>query len=507
MGYRIKTASTTTVYMRQTAEHNIPVVQGKQYTLSGYYYRGSNVKTGCQIGIEYGNNGSGWMSTNSADYNVSMTATGAWTAFSLTFTAPKNTVRVAVKAAGSSSTTANNVIYVCDLVLVRGTETMPWAEQPVSLIQQSADMIRLQAEKLVWTANNSSLTEAGYLTVTGGQIGGFTIDTTSIRNLASTSTANGSVLLSTADVSRTIAGTARTDVRFAIGANMGVTNDGTLYASNGHFSGEITSTTGNIGGLIIHSGGIASDNTYTEDGALMHDYLKINKTGEILIYSSAESLTEDIPQHADIKFRLNRKGKLWVSEFGNDYWNISGKRITGRYASGCAYTVALTASDSELDSGSGWAMAVSTSAGESTYILRHNGSVQCTALTISALTSGTGSAVVANSSGRLYITASSKRYKDYITDMTENEAEKLYDLPVVQFKYKDGYLDRDDESYDKSLFGFFAEDVAELFADGGIHNSFGDVENYSERAIIARLVKLVQMQHREIESLKASMQS
>ena len=91
--------------------------------------------------------------------------------------------------------------------------------------------------------------------------------------------------------------------------------------------------------------------------------------------------------------------------------------------------------------------------------------------------------------------------------MTESEAEKLYDLPVVQFKYKDGYLDRDDESYDKSLFGFFAEDVAELFADGGIHNSFGDVENYSERAIIARLVKLVQMQHREIESLKASMQS
>jgi len=507
LGYRIKTASTTTVYMRQTAEHNIPVVQGKQYTLSGFYYRGSNVKTGCQIGIEYGNNGSGWTSTSSADFNVSMTETGAWTAFSLTFKAPKNTVRVVVKAAGSSSTSANNVIYVCDLVLVRGTETMPWAEQPVSLIQQSADMIRLQAEKLVWVANNSSLTEAGYLTVTGGEIGGFAIDSTSIRNLASTSTANGSVLLSTADVSRTIAGTARTDVRFAIGSNMGVTNDGTLYASNGHFSGEITSTTGNIGGLIIHSGGIASDNTYTEDGALMHDYLKINKTGEILIYSSAESLTEDIPQHADIKFRLNRKGKLWVSEFGNDYWNVSGKKITGRYASGYAYTVALTASDSDLDNGSGWAMAVSTSAGESTYILRHNGSVQCTALTISALTSGTGSAVVANSNGRLYITSSSKRYKDYIADMTESEAEKLYDLPVVQFKYKDGYLDREDEAYDKPLHGFFAEDVADMFSDGGIHNAAGDVENYSERAIIARLVKLVQMQHREIESLKASMQS
>ena len=86
--------------------------------------------------------------------------------------------------------------------------------------------------------------------------------------------------------------------------------------------------------------------------------------------------------------------------------------------------------------------------------------------------------------------------------MTDEEAEKLYGLPVVQFKYKDGYLDQEDEMYDKPMHGFFAEDVAEIFEDGGIHNNLGDVENYSERAIIARLVKLVQMQHREIEQLK-----
>ena len=282
---------------------------------------------------------------------------------------------------------------------------------------------------------------------------------------------------------------------------------GLINLGNGKFTvdtnGVVTMVEGTTGGLVIHSGGIAADNTYTDDGYLMHDFLKINKNGEIQIYSSAESLTEDIPQNADMKFRLNHKGKLWVSEFGNDYWNVSGKKITGRYASGYAYTVALTASDSELDNGSGWAMAVSTSAGESTYILRHNGSVQCTALTISALTSGTGSTVVADSNGRLYTTSSSKRYKDYIADMTDEEAEKLYDLPVVEFKYKDGYLDRKDESFDKPLYGFFAEDVAELFPDGVVHNKTGDVENYSERAIIARLVKTVQIQRKEIDELKA----
>lgn len=506
LGIVINSTLSNTVYMRQTSEHLIDVTAHKTYTLSGYYYRGANVKTACYVGIEYTLNGSTWARDNAN--RVQLTESAVWTAFEITFT-PSNTAqaRVYLRTAGANATTSDNTVYLEDLVFVRGESAMSWTESPTSLIEQSADMIRLQAEKLVWVANNSSLTEAGYLTVTGGQIGGFAIDSTSIRNLASTSTASGSVLLSTADVSRTIAGTARTDVRFAIGSNMGVTNDGTLYASKGHFSGEITSTTGTIGGIKIYSNGIASDNTYTEDGALFHDYLKITKTGEIKIYSTTESLEEENPVNADVKFHLNRKGKLWVSEFGNDYWNVSGKKITGRYASGYAYTVALTASDSDLDNGSGWAMAVSTSAGESTYILRHNGSVQCTALTISALTSGTGSAVVANSSGRLYVTSSSNRYKDYIADMTESEAEKLYDLPVVQFKYKDGYLDREDEAYDKPLHGFFAEDVADLFSDGGIHNTAGDVENYSERAIIARLVKLVQMQHREIESLKASMQS
>lgn len=44
-----------------------------------------------------------------------------------------------------------------------------------SLISQSADAIRLLARTLAWTSDNSSLTEAGFLTVTGGRIGGWTL--------------------------------------------------------------------------------------------------------------------------------------------------------------------------------------------------------------------------------------------------------------------------------------------------------------------------------------------
>lgn len=554
LGLRIKTTSTTAVYMRQTDEHNIPVVQGKQYTLSGFYYRGSNVKTGCQIGIEYGNNGSGWTSTNSADYNVSMTATGAWTAFSLTFTAPKNTVRVAIKGAGSSSTTANNVIYVCDLVLVRGTEAMPWAEQPVSLIQQSADMIRLQAEKLVWVANNSSLTEAGYLTVTGAEIGGFTIDDTTIRTGAATVASSGNVLLSSADgVTRYINDVSRDDVRFAIGTKFGVDTDGRVYASDGVFSGEIDATSGEFGGIRIASNGIVAISSFNNN---RNRLFSISNKGEISLcnvskmYSpipiepeydpdSGEMIAPEIipydmfEEARETFFYLSDAGALYVKNLANPWWKINSNSINGSYKNIESfpdyeegtddlveagvyhpYDVGMTAPTDGTQGTGGWAIYarnVIHNGGSPTYnnafLVRYNGHVDCSNMAIAKLSSGTGSTIVANSSGELYKSSSSKRFKEYLSNMTETEAEKLYDLPVVEFKYKDGYLNMEDEAFDKPLYGFFAEDVTDLMPDSSIHDAEGYIENYTDRAIIARLVKVVQIQHQEIESLKASMQS
>lgn len=45
-----------------------------------------------------------------------------------------------------------------------------------SLISQSADAIRLMARALSWTSDNSSLTEAGFLTITGGHIAEYEIN-------------------------------------------------------------------------------------------------------------------------------------------------------------------------------------------------------------------------------------------------------------------------------------------------------------------------------------------
>ena len=534
----VKAASTSTdyVYMRQTQAHWITVEQGKKYTISGFYFRGSKVRAQCYVGVEYStNNGKSWSTSSYGTYGVSMTASATWTSFSKTFTAPSNLIRVGVVMAGSTSASSSYMVQVSDLVLVRGETAMPWAESPTSLIEQTSDMIRLKAEKLVWTANNSSLTEEGELTVTKGLIGGFTIDDTAIFTKTKDSTSSGAILISTSDVSRTVAGKSRQSVRLAVGQNFGVLTDGTLIARNVDLSGTIAATKGSIGGIKIGTSGIYTEiDAGTEGSVQLKRYFSIGKNGEIVQYRDVPP--EDVdpsdeewwwkeknPRRTGYLY-ISKNGEIKAQNYTNGYWRTSGRIFSGyefydgpdgEIAHGTPdfyplprYAIRLYAPTSSSEETS-FAMAIEdspTTGFRYPFLVRYGGSMQCTTLTIQGLGSGTGSTVVANSSGKLFRSSSSKRYKDYIADMTEDEAEKLYDLPVVQFKYKDGYLDREDEMYDKPMHGFFAEDVADLFEDGGIHNNFGDVENYSERAIIARLVKLVQMQHEEIESLKASMQ-
>lgn len=70
---------------------------------------------------------------------------------------------------------------------------------------------------------------------------------------------NGDIALSNSDFTRSINGTSRANLRFAIGKNFGVKNDGTVYASNADISGKINATSGKIGGLILEQNSIHSN--------------------------------------------------------------------------------------------------------------------------------------------------------------------------------------------------------------------------------------------------------
>lgn len=101
-----------------------------------------------------------------------------------------------------------------------------------------------------------------------------------------------------------------------------------------------------------------------------------------------------------------------------------------------------------------------------------------------------------------YLASSSKRYKDHVSEMSYEEAEKLLELPVVSFKYKDGYLAEDDVLNGKAIPGFYAEDVEEVFPEGVQYNADGEPEDWNYRTMIPAMMKIIQKQSEDIEELK-----
>lgn len=139
----------------------------------------------------------------------------------------------------------------------------------------------------------------------GATIGGFDIDSTSIHtnDVAVTSNADNSIALSSSDFTRTINGTSRAGLRFAIGDKFGVTGDGAIYASSATISGAITATSGTIGGWTANSsyglytnGKTSATSTNTgiliqKDGAIYAGAYDSTKTACPFQVTSAGALT------------------------------------------------------------------------------------------------------------------------------------------------------------------------------------------------------------------------
>ena len=111
----------------------------------------------------------------------------------------------------------------------------------------------------VLTATGAEIT--GTINATSGALGGWDLTSTAIKtkDVAITSNNAGSIGLSTSNFTRTIGGTSRTGLRFAIGSNFGVHNNGTVYANNVSISGTISSSTISGGTIGIGNGNFVVD--------------------------------------------------------------------------------------------------------------------------------------------------------------------------------------------------------------------------------------------------------
>lgn len=101
-----------------------------------------------------------------------------------------------------------------------------------------------------------------------------------------------------------------------------------------------------------------------------------------------------------------------------------------------------------------------------------------------------------------YLSSSSKRYKEHIADMTIQEAEKILDVPVVWFKYKEGYLNKKDTLYGKKIPGFYAEDMYFYFPEAAQLNEQGLPEDWNYRVVIPAMMRVIQEMNQEIKKLK-----
>lgn len=115
------------------------------------------------------------------------------------------------------------------------------------------------------------------------------------------------------------------------------------------------------------------------------------------------------------------------------------------------------------------------------------------------VTSGRHLMLTSDTSTVTDLSSSSRRYKNHVADITENEAKKILKITPVWFRYKEGYLVADDQLNGENIPGFYAEDVAEAIPVITWKNSSGDIENWDERRIIPFMLKLIQILYNKME--------
>lgn len=100
--------------------------------------------------------------------------------------------------------------------------------------------------------------------------------------------------------------------------------------------------------------------------------------------------------------------------------------------------------------------------------------------------------------------SSSKRYKHNITaDIDDGlDAHKLYGLRFKQFVYNDDHLTQYQDMKGKTIPGFIAEEVDEIYPAATIHDHGGNIESWDERRIIPPMLALIQEQKKKIDELE-----
>mgnify|MGYP000428324361 CR=1 FL=1 len=233
------------------------------------------------------------------------------------------------------------------------------------------------------------------------------------------------------------------------------------------------------------------------------------KVGSDEIISSINQSAEDVTINASkINFNgivtANSRFKILKDgSFDAAYGNVGGWKVRKGYIQSSNNTITLY-SDGRIEIGNATISSVSHACvvkyGMHIYAGTEgfsDGSDSIKLFNLTHVSSGGHMVFGKDGSTVCYLSSSSKRYKNHVSDMTEDEAKSILDIPIVWFKYKEGYLNTKDWLYGKKIPGFYAEDVFEKFPEAAQLNEKGEPEDWNYRTIIPAMLKLIQELYKE----------
>ncbi len=97
--------------------------------------------------------------------------------------------------------------------------------------------------------------------------------------------------------------------------------------------------------------------------------------------------------------------------------------------------------------------------------------------------------------------SSSRRYKNIFENMTAEEVEKFFDLPVRWASYKDDYIMEEDERYRKQMPMFIAEEIEEIMPIAVDHMN-GQAETWNDRIMIPVMFQMIKSLKSDIKKLQ-----
>lgn len=322
----------------------------------------------------------------------------------------------------------------------------------------STGMLNIKKGTINLGSGNFTVTDAGVLTAKSGTVGGWTISSVNLS-----------------------AGTSGTNNYARLSPTSGI-RLGTKFSVN--TAGELTAQSGSIGPWDITSDSLQIVTTnYTSTikkdaiwigGGRNYAYLRAQSDNCMLSTGNDSGDTRLTLVENDVSIWRNSGGD-WFTPFQitNSYCKLSDPSDNGR----C-----------EIRTESGGLTIIT---GRSTS--SHSGNVYITSA---------GAAYYANEGG------SSRKIKRDIKPVQREDLDprRLYDVDVIQYKYREDYLSEDDENAGRDLVGFIVEDLEEIYPIA-VQKDPEDPEEsrnwtWSPVRILPAMLKLIQDQHTEIEAIK-----